>query len=505
MKKISLYLLLSIPYFNCFSSYYDAESIDQQYKNDLKKMTEWHAKSRANDYFDPVHRAEEGILSKNDPFLQKQYEEIQHQKNYYNEQGIQYKSQESLLKEAAKRSNSREVKTIVENKHLYATEDGYYKALENALNREKAFISNKKYKAAKDAFKSGHNEFKAEIYENNNFGSRNRNSLERGKNYNNYKAITQSQATSHFAKNLGVGVLQFEAAVFVANFLGNTIWHSLKPEEQETITKEVQKVHDNYLQSENFITGKTKQKEIELNNKLYEYITEKIFGDGQGSASDYDNSYGLANDFDSYGFTKSFASEKNEIAMQEYLNDKNNKIWSKIGNLYKNIHDNSNYIGESLGKAINNLRNNQQDQSNYDGYRDSEVYKNKEQDKQPTIGGILSSYEVNNRKAEESYARLRHLRNKPQLNESQRQELEQLEKEWEHMDQNHFEQKYRKPSSRFSFDKKTGLYVAGALGISSVFYGGYRWYKNRQNRKEQLKKRRELRSKKKHQINKYIK
>jgi hypothetical protein len=164
------------------------------------------------------------------------------------------------------------------------------------------------------------------------------------------------------------------------------------------------------------------------------------------------------------------------------------------------------YDGYKDSEVYNNKKEAQEDQKQqnnqdeYDGYKDSEVYNKKaaeaqeDQKTQPT-GGKLSSYEVNNREAEKSYARLRDLRNKPQLNEFQRQELEQLEKEWEHMDQKYFEQKYRKPSSRFSFDKKTALYVAGALGISSVFYGGYRWYKNRQNKKEQLKKRRELRSK----------
>ena len=55
---------------------------------------------------------------------------------------------------------------------------------------------------------------------------------------------------------------------------------------------------------------------------------------------------------------------------------------------------------------------------------------------------------------------------------------------------------FRYSNRIISFDKKTGLYVAGALGISSVFYGGYRWYKNRQNKKEKLKKQKESRSKK---------
>jgi hypothetical protein len=144
------------------------------------------------------------------------------------------------------------------------------------------------------------------------------------------------------------------------------------------------------------------------------------------------------------------------------------------------------------------LRGEKQDK--YDGYKDSEVYNKKaaeaqeDQKTQPT-GGKLSSYEVNNREAEKSYARLRDLRNKPQLNEFQRQELEQLEKEWEHMDQEFFEEKYRKSSSRLSFDKKTALYVAGALGLSSVFYGGYRWYKNKKQKQQErlarLKKRKQ--------------
>ncbi len=120
---------------------------------------------------------------------------------------------------------------------------------------------------------------------------------------------------------------------------------------------------------------------------------------------------------------------------------------------------------------------------------------NQDREKQQPTGGILSSYEVNNREAEKSYARLRDLRNKRQLNEFQRQELEQLEKEWEHMDQEFFEEKYRKSSSRLSFDKKTALYVAGALGLSSVFYGGYRWYKNKKQKQQErlarLKKRKQ--------------
>ena len=185
------------------------------------------------------------------------------------------------------------------------------------------------------------------------------------------------------------------------------------------------------------------------------------------------------------------------------LEDENKMLKDEISSL-KNFkqpsqNDQNQITDYQVQEAENKLYANRREGYNYEDSNEPVFLSGTQQPtiagtQQPT-GGKLSSYEVNKREAEKSYARLRDLRNKRKLNEFQRQELEQLEKEWEHMDQEFFEEKYRKSSSRLSFDKKTALYVAGALGLSSVFYGGYRWYKNKKQKQQErlarLKKRKQ--------------
>lgn len=105
----------------------------------------------------------------------------------------------------------------------------------------------------------------------------------------------------------------------------------------------------------------------------------------------------------------------------------------------------------------------------------------------------FSIWEANQRKNEELYLRFRELRNKRQLTESQKEELENLEEYWKNIDQSYFEQKYSNStsstnstfSSKFNFGKKTAFYIVGALGLGSVLYSGYRWYKNKKQKKQE--------------------